>query len=64
MYIIIISNGKEDKENKKEVEYIEERLEELHLEFMEAFVIKELETVERHIFFIRQYESSLAVHKD
>ena len=34
---------------KKEVMYIEKRLKELDLEVMEAFVIKEMETVEQHI---------------
>ena len=34
---------------KKEVMYIEKRLKELYLEVMEAFVIKEVETVEQHI---------------
>ena len=34
---------------KKEVVYIEKHLKELDLEVMEAFVIKEVETVEQHI---------------
>ena len=35
---------------KKEILFIEKRLEELDLEVMEAFVIKQVENVEQHIY--------------
>ena len=54
---------KTKKLKKKEVMYIEKRLKELDLEVMEAFVIKEVETVEQHISLFYK-SSSLALHKD
>ena len=41
--------SKTKKLKQKEVMYIEKHLKELNLEVMEAFVIKEVETVEQHI---------------
>ena len=51
MSIITIINvvSKMKKTKKKEVMYIEKRLKELDLKVMEAFVIKEVETVEQDI---------------
>ena len=47
--ITIISDEKNKKLKKEKVMYIEKRLKELNMEFMEAFVIKEVETVEQHV---------------
>ena len=52
------SKAKKSKLRKKEVMYIEKRLNELDLEVMEVFVIKEVETVEQHISF---YSTSLVL---
>ena len=50
MNIITIIYGEYNEvQTKKEVMYIENCLKELDLEVMEAFVIKEVETVKQHI---------------
>ena len=47
--ITIIYGEKNEVQTKKEVMYIEKCLKELDLEVMEAFVIKEVETVKQHM---------------
>ena len=63
MNIITIINGKKTK--KEKVVYIEKHLKDLDLEVMKVFILKEVETVEQHIYIsLFNKMSSLALHED